>query len=214
MLPGMRPAPAIGQLLALSDFADTDFGGFVKYLAQQRGIDLQSALGLNESQEEDEYTDPQVKGLKEKLNDLETMLQQAGQYSQQQAQQKQQAEYVQRYTSTASAIDNAAQARNQDGTLQYPHLDFLADDMAGFIESGHANSLEEAYDRALHANPQTRRLVMQRQQAQQNEQLRKNAARASRASASITGAHASGGASSTDGMSIRQLLEATSDGRL
>jgi hypothetical protein len=214
MMQGMRPAQAIGQLLALSDYADKDFGGFVKYLAQQRGIDLQSALGLNQNQDADEYIDPQVKSLQDQVSEMQQMLEQAGKFSQQQAQQQQVAQYQQAYSRTAQGIDQFAQTKNPDGTAKYPYFEHLEDDMAGLIEAGLANSIDDAYDKALHANPQTRRLVLQRVQAQSNEQLRKRAQQATRAASSISGAHANGAGTTSEGMSIRELLEATSDGRL
>ena len=82
---GMDEGTAIGQLLALSDYADSDPVGFARYLLEQRGIPV-SAL----SETVGEYSvDPQLLAMQNRLQGFENY------FSQQQQQQlEQQGEVV------------------------------------------------------------------------------------------------------------------------
>jgi len=82
---GMDEGTAIGQLLALSDYADSDPVGFTRYLLEQRGIPV-SALSENVG----EYSvDPQLLAMQNRLQGFENY------FSQQQNQQlEQQGEVV------------------------------------------------------------------------------------------------------------------------
>jgi len=82
---GMDEGTAIGQLLALSDYADSDPVGFARYLLEQRGIPV-SALSENVG----EYSvDPQLLAMQNRLQGFENY------FSQQQNQQlEQQGEVV------------------------------------------------------------------------------------------------------------------------
>ena len=77
---GMDEGTAIGQLLALSDYADSDPVGFTRYLLEQRGIPV-SALSENVG----EYSvDPQLLAMQNRLQGFENY------FSQQQNQQLEQ----------------------------------------------------------------------------------------------------------------------------
>lgn len=67
---GMDESTAIGQLFALSDFADRDPGGFIRYLANQRGLDLNSLLAGGQQQ----AVDPQFQALQRELESVKGVL--------------------------------------------------------------------------------------------------------------------------------------------
>lgn len=95
---GMDESTAIGQLFALSDFANRDPVAFTKYLFQARGIPLSQ---LAESGGGTPAADPQLTAMREELHGLKTHLTQ-----QTEAQRAQQAQAIQREI-TAFAEDPA-----------------------------------------------------------------------------------------------------------
>ena len=90
-LDGMDDSTAIGQLFALSDYANNDPLGFVKYMLNARQIPLSA---LNESNGPQQPVDPQLAAMQQKMQGFENFL------TQQQVQSRQQAE---------SAINNDVQ---------------------------------------------------------------------------------------------------------
>lgn len=75
-LDGMDESTAVGQLFALSDFANQNPVGFVQYLFQQRGIPM-SALTEPGAQES---TDPQLAAMQAKLQGFENHFSQVQQH--------------------------------------------------------------------------------------------------------------------------------------
>jgi hypothetical protein len=84
--------------------------------------------------------------------------------------------------------------------------------MAVEIETGRAQTVHEAYERAKWSNPYTRSKLLAQSRAAENRRSRARAEQALRAASSITGSSAMYGEQSTEGMSTRQLLEAASAG--
>ena len=80
---GMDDSTAVGQLFALSDFANNDPLGFVKYLLNARQIPL---TALNEPSGQQQPVDPQLAAMQQKMQGFENFL------TQQQMQARQQAE--------------------------------------------------------------------------------------------------------------------------
>ena len=80
---GMDDSTAVGQLFALSDFANNDPLGFVKYLLNARQIPL---TALNEPSGQQQPVDPQLAAMQQKMQGFENFL------TQQQMQSRQQAE--------------------------------------------------------------------------------------------------------------------------
>jgi hypothetical protein len=209
-LNGMAPAQAMQQLIALSDYATNSPVEFLKYFANLRGVNLNQ---LAERPELDEYVDPQVSALQKQLAQVQAYVNQSSRVQQQAQQQQQVAQYQQAFNQTNSAIDNFASQTGQDGRPLYPHFKELEEDMAAEIETGRAKTIHEAYERAKWANPFTRSKLLARQRNDENAANRARAQAARRASSSISGASGSYGSPATENMSIRQLLEAASDGQ-
>ena len=81
-LDGMDDSTAIGQLFALSDFANSDPLGFVKYMLNARQIPL---TALTESGGDQPATDPQLAAMQQKMQGFETFLTNQQTQAQQQA---------------------------------------------------------------------------------------------------------------------------------
>ena len=144
---GMTEASALNQLLALSDFAGRDPAGFVKYIAQNNGVDLEE-LVLGQ-----EPVDPQYAALQQQVAEL----QQQRQWEAQQQAQSAHNETVQRVVEFASE-------KGQNGQLLRPYFDELGSEVLPFISAVKAQSpnmphnqvLQEAYERACWGTPAVR----------------------------------------------------------
>ena len=134
---GMDESTAIGQLFALSDYADSDPVGFTRYLLEQRGIPV-SALSENVG----EYSvDPQLLAMQNRLQGFENH------FAQQQAQQlEQQGEVV------SGVIEDFATANPFYGELEgemIPIVSALRDSKPGLTSDQY---LQMAYKMALATN--------------------------------------------------------------
>tara|TARA_R110002110_G_scaffold87482_2_gene227845 strand:+ start:1856 stop:2890 length:1035 start_codon:yes stop_codon:yes gene_type:complete len=134
---GMDEGTAIGQLLALSDYADSDPVGFTRYLLEQRGIPV-SALSENVG----EYSvDPQLLAMQNRLQGFENH------FAQQQSQQlEQQGEVV------SGVIESFATANPFYGELEgemVPIVSALRESKPGLTSDQY---LQMAYKMALATN--------------------------------------------------------------
>lgn len=207
-LNGMGPAQAMQQLIALSDYATNSPQEFIKYFANLRGVDLSSLV----NPQEEEYVDPQVAVLRQQLAGVQAQLNQTSQAQAHAMQAAQQQQYQQTFSMTNAAIDNFASQVGPDGKPAYPYFNELEEDMAIEIESGRASTIHEAYERAKWSNPYTRSKLLAQSRAQQNRAARQRTDRARLAASSVSGSSGMYGEQATDGMNIRQLLEASSSG--
>ena len=96
-----------------------------------------------------------------------------------------------------------------------PKHEFLSDVrdlMADLLESGKVKTLEDAYSAAVWANPDTRKILLQREAQQRVSSKTQRAQAARRASSSISGSPNTPGAALGDGTrSLRETLEAAFD---
>jgi hypothetical protein len=134
---GMDEGTAIGQLLALSDYADSDPVGFTRYLLEQRGIPV-SALSENVGEHS---VDPQLLAMQNRLQGFENH------FSQQQSQQlEQQGEVV------SGIIESFATANPFYGELEgemVPIVSALRESKPGLTSDQY---LQMAYKMALATN--------------------------------------------------------------
>jgi hypothetical protein len=134
---GMDEGTAIGQLLALSDFADSDPVGFTRYLLEHRGIPL-SALSENVGEHS---VDPQLLDMQNRLRGFENY------FTQQQSQQlEQQGEIV------SGVIDSFATANPFYAELEgemIPIVSALRESKPGLTSDQY---LQMAYKMALATN--------------------------------------------------------------
>jgi hypothetical protein len=154
----------------------------------------------------DEYVDPQVAALNQKLAQLEawkTSREQAEQQYQRQQQERQQSELQ-------STITNFATEKTEAGTPAHPHFEAVKETMAALIGSGQAPDLKTAYDMAVWARPDLRQQLLTAQQEaavkKAAEEAKARAQKASTAAASITGTPV-GTTAAAPPKSVREALE-------
>jgi hypothetical protein len=138
---GMDEGTAVGQLFALSDYANTDPIGFVKYLFNARGIPL-DALGQSDGGYQDMPADPQLAALQQKMQGFESFL------TQQQAQSQQQAEM-----SITSDVQKFADANEFYAELESEMIPVVAALRQHDTTLSNADALAKAYKMAIAANP-------------------------------------------------------------
>lgn len=145
-------AAAVEQLFALSDMAGRDFPGFVRMLAQQRGVDLRTLVDPPAGQP----ADPHIATLNATVQKLESKLS-AREVAEQEAQARQ----------IAATIGEFQGRKTSDGKPQYPHFERVRESMGRLMDSGAATSLEQAYTKAVRLDDE---LWQQDQKAKEAEQ--------------------------------------------
>ena len=159
---GMDEGTAVGQLFALSDFANSDPVGFVRHLFNARNIPLSA---LTESGGGQPSTDPQTVALQQKLQGVEQILHQ-----------QQQAQNEQALTGIQSTIE--AFSKNPE----YAHYADLEADMIPIVKAlrqenpgqSHDVYLAKAYKMAMAANDEVSAKVEADKKAKADaEQLKK-----------------------------------------
>ena len=171
---GMDEGTAIGQLLALSDYANNDPVGFSRYLLNQRGIPVSA---LTEPGVEN-YTDPQMLAMQNRLQGFENY------FTQQQTQQvEQQGEVI------SGVIDSFATANPFYGELEgemIPIVSALRESKPGLTSDQY---LDMAYKMALATNEEvSSKIAVDRKAKSEAERIAK-------AKKSATAAKRAGGTS-------------------
>lgn len=207
-LNGMQPAQALHQLLALSDFATRDCAGFIKYIAQNNGVDLED---LVLSMAPEAPVDPQVAALKAEIAELKGVTQGFTQQQQQAAHER-----------VVNDVIAFAEEKGQDGQPLRPYLSELGQSWLPYIGMvreqnpnwSHAQILQQAYENACWNNPGVRSKMQAAADVAANaERLRKDAekvAAARNASASVRSGTPSAAPAAPDspGRSVRETIRA------
>lgn len=189
---GMTEAQAIGQLAAINDFAKKDPAGYIQWAAQQLKVDLGQIAAPAEQQQ----TDPQYRALNERLSRFEqhqVQQQRAAAEAQQRAQQ-------QAHQMSLSDIEAFASEADASGAPARPYFQHVLNDLLPITQLIRQTNpqlpnrevLQQAYERAVWANPETRAAVQElsrrQDEAKRTADAAKKAADAKRAASSITGA--------------------------
>ena len=188
---GLDEVGGVRQLLALSDFAAQDAPGFIRWFAQQRGLNPYQVWQLQQQAGEQpgqfEYVDPEVQALQGRLDRFEQYLQNQQQQQQAQSAQAVQAEYAQ----VRNELSEFATAKDDKGRSKRPHFDEVRTLMGSFFGSGQAPDLATAYDMACRAHPGVYAKIESQRKAQaaqeQAKQQREKAATARQAGSSVSG---------------------------
>lgn len=146
-LNGMSEGQVINQLFALSDFAEKDPNGFVRYFAEQRGLDLED-LAFGPAP-----VDPTIAAAQQRIQALEAQVSGFATQQQQTA-----------HTNIVNEVVAFAEEKATDGSLLRPHFAELGNDVLPFIQAAmqqnpnrpRTDILADAYDRACWANPSVR----------------------------------------------------------
>ncbi len=179
-LEGITPSQVLEHYAALHNFIKHDPAGAVRWIASQNGIDLNEAATFQE-----EEVDPAYQELQQELQELKAWRQQQETFAQQQ-----------HFHSTSSDIQSWAEETDPSGRSIRPFFQQVYSDMLPIVdymrraEPSKPNRiiLQEAYDRAVWANPQTRQQVLQQQEAKRVQEKKQRVGAARTASQSLNGA--------------------------
>lgn len=150
------PEQALQTLFQLSDFAEKDPSGFVTYFMQQRGIDPRRLFQQPSGQQPPQGAAPNdATGLQAEVMQL-----------------RQKLHALEQNTTTASEQALRAQIDAFARDPSRPYFNDVREDMAALLQSERVDSLEEAYERAIWANPDVRQTILA-EQSEKAERERK-----------------------------------------
>jgi hypothetical protein len=156
----------------------------LRQLAQDYQIPLTQAAPQPAT---DEYVDPQVAALNQKLAQLEAWKNS----SEQAEQQRQRQQMEQRQSELHSTIAAFTAEKTEAGAPAHPHYEAVRETMAALIGGGQASDLKTAYDMAVWARPDLRQQLLTAQQEaaakKSAEEAKARAQKAGTAAASVSG---------------------------
>lgn len=185
-LKGQDQESVIQRLVAAQNALDRDPVSGIAHIAQSYGLTIPQLAQV--IQEQQAGSDPQVLELRRELNNLRSYMDQKEQANQQQTM----------HSLEQEVLDFSREEK--DGQLLRPYIEDVSQEMMPLVAILRENNrtwsnqqvLQEAYDRAVYANPSTRQKLLDAQQAQAKAQRLKEqkekAAQAKKAGASISGA--------------------------
>ena len=157
-LAGRTPAQVTQQLLAAQKFLETNPLEGLKWLAQSYNIDLNN---LVQPKADETYTDPELKSLRDELNQLK-------QERQRESQMQKQAEAQ----AIQKQINDFKDSKDANGQPKYPHFDRVRSLMGPLVAEG--KTLEQAYELASYTLPEVReRIASEAAKAAQAEAFKK-----------------------------------------
>ena len=167
----------------------------VANIIQSYGVDLKTLDGVLTHRLSSPPTDPRVLEAQRRVAIAEGQL-------------RQQDVYRQQYTE--KTVANTLQQFASDEKNEF--FSDVRELMADLVESGRANSLDEAYSSAIWANPDTRKILLQREAESRAIAKNTRATHARRASLSVGGAPRNAGATTAgQNMSLRDTIAAAFD---
>jgi hypothetical protein len=203
---GATPEQAFQALLGMEHTLRTGSPEQKQQALQRLAADYEITLGQTAQPPEDQYQDPAVVALNQKLAQLEawkTSREQAEQQYQRQQQERQQSELQ-------SAITTFETEKTDTGTPAHPHFEEVKATMAALIGGGQAPDLKTAYDMAVWARPDLRQQLLTAQQdaavKKAAEEAKAKALKANTAAASVSGRPV-GATAAAPAKSVREELE-------
>ncbi len=146
---GVEPSVAFDALIradyALRSGSPEQKQQYLSYLAQTYGVDQDASYNAGNAQ----YVDPDVRR-------LETQIAQLAQNQNGIVQGQQAASEQAEFEMASDEVEDFAMAEYEDGSQAFPLLDFVDEQMADLIESGMADGLEDAYEKAIWSDPDCR----------------------------------------------------------
>lgn len=193
---GQDEATVVNQLLAAQRFLQTNPADAVQWLAQSAGVDLSQLVRPAASTEEpDEWVDPQIQSLQQRLDEQNKAL--AALQTQQQQE---------RETAYLSQVQAFADQKTPEGDLLHPHLESAMPAMTALLQSQQAATLAEAYEKAIWMTPEIREKIMADNRTAEAQEKTKRAKRAKRAGREVKSEAAP--VEPTAPMSLREQLMA------
>lgn len=172
-----------------------------KNLAQYYGVTVGSSEGSNQDEAEDDFADPEIKALKQKIAQLE--------HTQGESIRSVQEQQV---SDAQAQIDAFQNAKDDKGNPVHPHFEKVKESMGKLINAGMADGLDSAYKQAVKLDPEVEAETAKQRQAKAKDSKIKAAKEAKRKlSKSPTRATYTNGATSTtkdnSKASLRKTLE-------
>lgn len=202
-LNGVQPTQVIQQLVAAQDFLNRNPVEGLKWLAKSYGLDLAqlAQASVSNGQQASNQPDPQI------YHEIQTLR------AQLQAIQEEKTNGA--INSTISEIESFATEMGANGVPLRPYFEDVAEEIGKWIQivrqskpdAANRDVLNEAYDRAVWANPDTRNAMLQMQAKAKELELRKKSNAAANAGKSISGSPGNTSGSVASG-SLREQLEA------
>ena len=179
IMAGLTPADVIGRWAAAEQMLQNEPVKAIQYLMQQYNIP-QDVLSAEEVSE-----DPDIAKLRNEINALRQDYTTRQQTDQQQSQE-----------AISNQIQQFVQEKDESGNLTHPYFEDVTADIVGLAKAewsqGRKPDLNNLYERAVWANPETRAKLQDAQQKAASKAAEKEAQRkakeAKAAAASITGA--------------------------
>jgi hypothetical protein len=172
----------------------------VRQIAHSNGVDIRSLMGQPNAQGPQQPNIPIDQLVQRQVNEVF------------QARQRQEAEARERaeMQATNSEIESFRSKTDASGQPAYPYFDHVTSLMASILGGGVVSTLEEAYQLAVKAHPETSKLITQAEQAQvkAREEAQRKAQAKRRASGSIRGGPGSSSQPNGKDRSIRDELTA------
>ena len=163
---GVSDAQAMQRLLQAQASLATNPVQTLQYLAQTYNVDLSQ---LTPADTQSDYTDPEVKALRDEINQLRTHL----------TQRDTEQSNVQQQT-LQQQIDSFANEADTDGNVLHPHFATVQNRMAALINAerqlGNTLTLKDAYDQAVQLDPTVRVHAESAARKLQEQELEKQAA--------------------------------------
>ena len=167
---GIPTSAALGQLLQLRDFAESDPKGYIEWFAEQRGIPLSNP----QTGEGDEYTDPDVVALKTQVSELKAQLNNAI--------------HEARTQPVLSEAQRVIEQFRSDGD-KYPYFADVEASLQPFVQSlqrtqpqlSMADTLKTAYEQAIWANADVKTRMLQAERDKEGAKAAEVAKKAKRA---------------------------------
>lgn len=172
---GMTRSDVVKRLVTAQQYLEQKPQEAIEWLARSYGVELGKPASPNES--DDEYLEPEtreIRELRQKVAELERSTQQDKQYQEQQAQQQYQAQ-----------IQSFASEKAEDGSPKRPHFEKVKNHMAALLGQGQAKDLQDAYDQAVRANPETWELLLEEREKEKEAKRKQEVQKAKKAGKNV-----------------------------
>lgn len=187
---GLGEAEAIQKLLSAQDYLERDPVNAVLWLAKSYGVDLKQLTGAPETGQAPRVDTRTIQALQQVYGEVNSLKQ-----------------YV------AQREEESVQQELKGFATEHPHYEEVRKYMGRLLDSGAAQSLQDAYDQACWATPSVREKLLADQKAEtdrkQKEQSQQQVQKARRGAISINGApNGNPGNAPKDYDSVRSAVEA------
>jgi hypothetical protein len=165
---GLQPHEGLARMMAVNDMLERDAPAAIKQIAEAYGVDLSNGAADTQGNENAE-----VRSLKA---EIQTLKRQVGE-TVSKVTARERSEFEREQTELASTIEKFSKDK--------PHFEAVRKAMAGLMQSGAAETLDDAYDMAIHANKSIRETIgadkRKADQEKQAEEAKKKADAAKKA---------------------------------